>query len=444
MSLIETGDPSEAPVILDARVVVGAGGGPDKTILNSPRFLAPHYRMLCAYMHAPDDSRFDELRRRADRLQAPLLSIPDRGPWDWTVVTQFLRICRREQVSVWHGHDYKSNALGLLLRRFWPMRLVTTVHGWVQQTRRMPLYYWIDRLCLGHYERVLCVSQDLHQQSLACGVAPERCLLIENGIDLEAYSRKRRIDEAKHQLGVPAGRLLLGAVGRLSAEKGFDLLIQAVDRLIREGVNVELVIAGEGGHEAELRALISRLGRQDRIRLLGYRSDTTEIYQALDVFALSSLREGLPNVVLEAMAFEVPVVATQVAGVPRVVQHRENGLLVNPGSVEELAAALAQVVADGALRRRLGQAARKTVEMKYNFRTRMHKIKVLYDELLGRESTGFTRSNGLAGSGGSVNGNGSGGKQVVQDVCERRVSGSRASRLPSPEMPVGAASHALR
>src|SRR5579871_4831664 len=85
------------PVVVDARVVTEAGGGPDKTILNSPRFLAEHYRNLCAYMHPPGDPGFETLRAKALKWQAPLISIPDRGPWDWRVVTGFLDLCRRER-----------------------------------------------------------------------------------------------------------------------------------------------------------------------------------------------------------------------------------------------------------------------------------------------------------------------------------------------------------
>src|SRR6516162_9574947 len=144
---------STLPVVLDTRVVAGSGGGPDKTILNSPRFLTgAGYRMLCAYMHPPGDPGFEQLRQKALTAQAPLLSVADRGAWDWRVVVQFLRICRRERVEIWHGHDYKSNALGLLLRRLWPMRLVTTVHGWDKDTPRAQFYFTVDRLCLPYYE----------------------------------------------------------------------------------------------------------------------------------------------------------------------------------------------------------------------------------------------------------------------------------------------------
>jgi glycosyltransferase involved in cell wall biosynthesis len=370
-------------VVLDARVVTASGGGPDKTILNSPRFLAADgYKMLCAYMHPPGDRGFEQLRQRARRLQAPLLSVQDRGPWDLQVLTQLLAICRRERVRIWHGHDYKSNALGLLLRRFWPMRLVTTVHGWVKETRRTPLYYQIDKWCLPRYESVICVSEDLREQCLACGVRPDRSVLIENGIDRQEYTRRRPIEVAKQRLGLLPGQFVIGAVGRLSAEKGFDVLIRAIHQLPRAGIDVVLLLAGEGDDRPRLEGLVRDLGLAERVHLLGYQPDTVALYEAMDCFVLSSLREGLPNVLLEAMALDVPAVATRVAGVPRLVLDGLNGILVAPGSCEELTRALTRLAGDSALRARLAHAGRKTVEAHYSFAVRMQKIKALYDALL--------------------------------------------------------------
>jgi glycosyltransferase involved in cell wall biosynthesis len=381
-------------VILDVRVVRGSGGGPDKTILKSPRFLHPAgYRMLCAYLHDPADAGFEQLRRKAARWQAPLLSVPDRGPLDVCVPARLLAVCRHERVAVWHGHDYKSNLLGLLLRPLWPMRLVTTVHGWVEHTCRTPLYYRVDRLCLPRYEHVLCVSPDLHEQCLAAGVPAGRCTLVENGIDVAEFTRRRTPEEAKRAEGFPPGRLLIGAVGRLSAEKGFDVLIRAVDRLLRDGLDVGLAIAGEGKERPALEALVGQLGLRERVRLMGYRGDPRPLYEALDVFALSSRREGLPNVLLEALSMELPAAATRIAGVPRLVRHEENGLLVEPGSAEGLAAALARLLRDADLRRRLGQAGRRAVERDYSFAARMRRIAALYDSLLGRRP-GTNRNRG--------------------------------------------------
>jgi glycosyltransferase involved in cell wall biosynthesis len=372
-------------VVLDVRVVTGTGGGPEKTILHSPRYLAAAgYRMVCAYMRPPNDPGFATLRQRARACEAPLIEIDDRGPLDWRVVGALLEVCRRERVAIWHGHDYKSNLLGLLLRPLWPMRLVTTVHGWVQRTSRTPLYYAVDRLCLPRYERVICVSTDLQQECLRRGVRPARCLLIENGVDTTTFARRGDRAEAKRQLGVSPRGMLIGAIGRLSEEKGFDLLIRAVANLLREGADVQLLIAGDGGQKTELQALIAELGCAERVRLLGYCADTRVLYEAFDIFALSSRREGLPNVVLEALAMGVPVVATRIAGVPRLIRHEENGLLVEPEAGEPLREALARLAGDAELRARLAQAGRKTVESNWSFEVRMQRVAALYDGMLQR------------------------------------------------------------
>jgi glycosyltransferase involved in cell wall biosynthesis len=369
--------------VLDARVLSGSGGGPDKTILNSPRFLeSAGYRNLCLYMHGPDDAGFEQIRSRARALDAPLVSVHDEGPLDWKVLPRSLNICRREKVAVWHGHDYKSNLLGLLLSRFWPMRLVTTVHGWVHQTRRTPLYYQLDRLCLPHYERIVCVSEDLQDECLRTGVPTERCHLIENAIDAEDYRRTLSAADAKRRLGLDPWRFLVGAVGRLSAEKGFDLLIEAVDYLLKSGLELDLLIVGEGDDRPRLERSIALLGRQQQVRLAGFRADTKICYQAMDIFALSSLREGLPNVLLEAMAMGVPVVATRIAGVPRLVEHARSGLLVSPGDSTALADAITEFMRDGELRNKLAGAARDRIENCYSFRARMDRLRELYDDLL--------------------------------------------------------------
>jgi glycosyltransferase involved in cell wall biosynthesis len=365
--------------------VTGAGGGPDKTILNTPRFLEPlGYRAICAYLRPPCDPGFEQLRQRAKSLAAPLVEINDRGPWDARIVSNLLEVCRRERVSIWHGHDYKTNLLGLVLSRFWPMRLVTTVHGWVKQTSRTPLYYWLDRWSLKYYERVVCVSEDLLQECLAAGVPSERCLLIENAIDTQQYCRAYAIAEAKRRLGLPDGRLLIGAVGRLSSEKGFDRLITAAAELLDQGLEFDLVIAGDGDQREHLQQQIHTTGWSPHIRLLGYCGELRDWYQAMDLFVLSSEREGLPNVLLEAMAFKVPVLATRIAGIPRLIEHGRNGWLVESDNTGELAAAMQRLVSDAGLRQALGQAGYQTIVDKYSFEKRMAKFAALFDGLLER------------------------------------------------------------
>lgn len=378
-------NPPEMPVVFDARVVTGSGGGPDKTILNSPRFFEPlGYRMVCGYLYPPHDPGFAELEKKAAKYHAPLVPIPDRGPWDVKVLTAVLRACRRFDVRIWHGHDYKTNALGLMLRRWHPMRLVTTVHGWVHHTARTPVYYKIDKWCLRRYEKVFCVSADLHDECLRIGVRARKCQLLENGIDLAEYTRANTPSAAKAALGFPPDDLLVGGVGRLEPEKGFDVLLRAIRRVSEVGKTVRLVLVGEGGERTRLEGLAAALGIADRVRLIGWQSDVRPYFEAMDVFALSSIREGLPNVLLEAMALEVPVVATRVAGIPKLIADGTNGRLVEPNDLDGLSRTLSEVLAREDLRAAYRTVGRRTVAERFSFAARIERMSQVYDELLDR------------------------------------------------------------
>lgn len=367
--------------VLHLRTVSGPGGGPEKTILNSPRFLAEKYELRLAYIRPEGDPEYN-LPQRAEQLGAHLVDIPERSGIDPRTLWRLAREIREFRPHILHAHDYKTNVLAILLGRWFGIRTLTTMHGYVSRGGRLEAYYLVDRWALRRMDHVIAVSEDLHDLLPGLGVPAERRSLIANAIDERQFSRRGGSAEMKARLGIDPSRLTIGAVGRLAAEKGFDLLIQAVDRLLSAGREVELVIIGEGGERSRLEELLARLGRSERIRLLGYRADVRDWYEAFDVFALSSLREGLPNVVLEAMALEVPVLATRIAGVPRLIADGENGLLVEPGSVDGLTDALARLLSDAELRRRLGQAGRETIVRHCSFSARMRKIQALYDDLL--------------------------------------------------------------
>jgi glycosyltransferase involved in cell wall biosynthesis len=291
-------------------------------------------------------------------------------------------LCRRERVSIWHGHEYKSNVLGWLVSQRWPMSLVSTAHGWVQQTRRTPLYYALDRAVLRRYDRVICVSGDILERCVSHGVKASRCELLPNAVDSAVYARRRSSRDAKEQLQLSPERLLIGAVGRLSSEKRLDLIIRAVDEIIRSGSPVDLVIAGSGGELERLQALIAELGHEDRIRVLGHQADMVPLYDAMDVVVSASEREGLPNVLLEAMAMGIPVVATAIAGVPDLIDDGRNGLLVEPGDLAGLRDTLRQLIVSPELRARLSSAARSNVVNDHDLAVRIRRVAEIYDEVL--------------------------------------------------------------
>ena len=359
--------------ILHVRVVCGSGGGPEKTIINSPRYLIPWgYNCLCAYMHPPKDAGFDVLRQRAKEAQAPIVEIEDRGAMDFSVVRQLIKICRENNINIWHGHDYKSNAIGLLASRFHKLKLVTTVHGWVHHTSRTPLYYAIDKFCLKRYDKVICVSNDLYDQCQKLGVKTSRLVLIENAIDIQQFKPVKRSED---------GLIKIGAVGRLEEEKGFAPLIETVAELSKKHPEIRLTIFGEGTLRSELESLIARLGVKDIVSLPGFEQNLINLYSSLDIFVLNSLREGLPNVCLEAMAMGVPMVASAVAGVPKLVENGVNGLVFPVADKDALQTALTSLIESPQLRQQLAHNARTTVEQRFSFDKRMEKMRALYDSL---------------------------------------------------------------
>ena len=356
---------------MHTRVVTETGGGPEKTILLSAPFLADSdYWLAAAYMHPPDDPDFEVIRQRAEAWDSPLIGIPDRGAKDLRVLRQMLKICKQYNVKIWHGHDYKSNLFGLLLRPFHKMKLITTVHGWVVHTEKTPLYYKIDKWCLPKYHHVITVSDDLYDEVSQLKMKPGRLTHITNAIDETAFSRRGPAAEApmRQEKGVPRERLLIGGVGRLMPEKSFDMLIRATKTLLDEGLDLELWIAGDGSARQDLQKLITELGVGERVKLLGFNKDTMAFYESLDMFVLSSQREGLPNVVLEAASMGVPTVSTRVAGVPKMLTDGVDGLLCDIGDEKGLTDAMRKLGSDKQKRSEIAAAARKLIEQQYSFR----------------------------------------------------------------------------
>jgi glycosyltransferase involved in cell wall biosynthesis len=384
------GTGTQRPFVLHTRVVTGTGGGPEKTILNSPRYLRDYgVDCACLFMRPPGDSGFASLERKAAAASAEIIGLDDRGPLDWRVIRDCLRICRERNVTIWHAHDYKSNAVGLLVRRFHRMHLVTTAHGWVRFTSRTPLYYWIDRFCLPRYEQVICVSEDLFQRCDEYRVPRDRLHQIDNAIVLDDYSTCPPSLQDKARFGFDSQRVLLGAVGRLSEEKGFHHLISAVSRLTAQGHPLGLIIAGDGHLRDVLQRQINDLDLQNHVRLAGFLPDPRELYRAIDLFVLSSLREGLPNVVLEAMACGRAVVTTNCNGIPRLVHHDQNGLIVPTDDESALRQAIESCLVDDQLRERLARAGRKTIEDRFCFDHRMLKVTGVYRKLSAELSAGI-------------------------------------------------------
>ena len=369
--------------ILHTRVVTGAGGGPDKTILRSLAGLGSgRYRMACAYLHPAGDHGINTLRATAARFEMPIHTIPERGPFDPRAVRMLLDLCKRLHVDVWHSHDYKTDILGRLLRKRHPMKLVTTMHGFTGETWRTRLYARLSNHALRAYDRVIAVSPLLMRHAAEHGVHPDRLRYVPNAIDLDEYKRTLPREQAKRQLNLPLDEHAIGVVARHSIEKGVDRAIRMFAQTHEQRPSTRLHLIGDGPERPALQQLADQLGVGDAIRWWGWQRDTRPAMQAMDTLLLPSRTEGLPNVILEAMALGLPVAATRVGAVPDVLDDGNCGVLLDSDEaawVDQLLALIDQPL----VRERMLCAAWVRVNERYDFTKRMQRIQELYDEVLG-------------------------------------------------------------
>jgi glycosyltransferase involved in cell wall biosynthesis len=215
---------------------------------------------------------------------------------------------------------------------------------------------------------VLCISDYARSQlmSLVAEAMWTKLHVVHMGVDLDRYVPK----PPAALVSAPEHRITILCVGRLDPVKGHLVLAEALARLVRGGRPCRAVIVGAGPGESDLRAAIRRLGIESNVTLTGAlgQDDLPDHYRAADIFCLPSFAEGIPVVLMEAMAMELPVVSTTIAGIPELIADGTSGLLVPPGRPDLLADALARLVDDPALRRQLGQAGRSVVERSFDAR----------------------------------------------------------------------------
>lgn len=258
-------------------------------------------------------------------------------------------------------HSHFSSTVALLASRVFPLRLSVTLHGPDEFTDpdgfSLPAKVAASSL-------VFTISQFGRSQIMRFS-APrdwDKIKVLPLGVDIDLYSpRPFRANPEVFEIV---------SVGRLAPVKGFPVLLAAVEQLIRAGRSVRLRLAGDGPERGALAAEIERRGLSPHVRLLGsLNSDgILKLYRETDIFALPSFAEGVPVVLMETMAMEIPCVATRITGIPELIQDGINGLLVTPSDVNELACAISRLMDDPELRRSLGVQARLRVLERYNLK----------------------------------------------------------------------------
>ncbi len=370
--------------VLELRSVRGTGGGPEKTILlGAARSDPSRYLVTVAYLRPAVDPLFT-IGDRARALGVDYVDVVERSALDRQAWRDLRALVRDRQIDIVHAHDYKTDLFAWMLARSERVVALTTAHGWTgHSTLERFVYYPGDKLIIGRFPRVIAVSSEIRDTLVRWGCRRDKIQVVLNGIDHLAFRRDpARVPEAREAFGLADGEIAIGSVGRLEPQKRFDLLIDAFAAISAGRDDLRLLIAGEGSLRSALEAQIDALGLGTRCRLVGHTNDVPGFHHAIDLFVQSSAYEGTPNVVLEAMAFETPVVATRAGGTAELVRDGIDGVLLDSGSADGLRAAIAGVLDDPAGARARAESARRRVETDLSFETRMRTVEGIYDELM--------------------------------------------------------------
>lgn len=375
--------------LLEARVITG----PAKNLLRFAADCRGRVDLtIVTFVRAPNETLNDESDNQfisaARSLGIPVELVRETGPFDLSALTVLRRIFENNQPDIVQTHGIKSHFLiSLLARR--KFRWIAFHHGYTNEDFKARCYVQFDRWSLRFCDLVVTVCTEFANILARKGVRRERIVVVPNSIKIDfRQSDVELLKRTRQRWNISDDECIVLSIGRLSTEKGFCYLIDATSRVVRAlpHVNIHLLVTGDGPTLTRLKEQAHSEGLDQRITFTGHCSDTRGLYSIASLFVLPSLSEGSPNVLLESMAARVPIVATNVGGVPEILDNGESAILVSPANSESLANAMIELILNQPRAIQLADAAFEKVKLVFNTTKYDERLLNIYDELTANQS----------------------------------------------------------
>jgi glycosyltransferase involved in cell wall biosynthesis len=314
----------------------------------------------------------------AKSLDIPTELFTSRNQIDPTCAFQIRNYIVENKINIVHAHGYKEDFFTLASHVKIPK--IATNHLWKRNNLKSKLYCLIDSYLLKMFDRVIGVSdeivKELNQRKI------KNVTKISNGIDVGRFSGISRAFELYSKFNLDHKKITLGMISSITPEKGHFYAIKAFSRLVSKCSNVQMIIIGEGNQYDLMKSLVSELKLESNIFFGGKQTAIPQLLSIIDIFVLSSLAEGLPMALLEAMASKKAIVATAVGEVPNVIENKVNGVLVQPKEIESLSLEIEELLFNERLRQQYGKNAFATVNLKYSSKRMAEEYYKTYSLLL--------------------------------------------------------------
>jgi glycosyltransferase involved in cell wall biosynthesis len=362
-------------------------GGPEQQMLGLARGLSGEVSTI--FMSFSEGGRCQAFLERARLDGFESLRLQYDTPHFRSAIRELVNELRRVRADVLCVHGYKAGLLGRLAARRAKVPVVAVSRGWTYESLKIRAYECLDRINLRWMDRVVCVSQGQAVKVRRAGIPEAKIVVIPNAIRMDRFNSPDPAGRAQLERLFP-GRVgqIVGAAGRLSPEKGFSVLVDAVALVAQSAPDAGFVLFGSGVLREALEAQLVARGLSNRFVLAGFCSDLDRLLPELDLLVQSSYTEGMPNVVLEACAAGVPVVATAVGGTPEIVEDGANGYLIPPGDPGALAQAILKVLGDKHGRRGMACRGQQIVRERFTFEAQATRYQGLFAELVGAVTPG--------------------------------------------------------
>ncbi len=356
-------------------------GGIERQLLGLAAALPASYRTV--FLSFAERGLAQPFLQQAQHAGFEAIPLAQNAPHYVRAAREVASHLRRVRADVLCCSGYKPDVIGWMAARRVGIPVLSISHGWTAATLKVRLNEALDRVVLRWMDCTVCVSARQAERVRRALVPAGRVRVIRNAI------RAQDFDSADPAYGrmlrsffpTPVRRIV-GAAGRLSPEKGFDQLIKAAQNVVREDAGIGFVLFGDGPQRAALIREIAVRGLEGRFILGGFRTDLARFLPHFDLFTLPSYTEGLPVVVLEAFAAQVPVVATAVGGTPEVVEDGVSGFLVPSGNPQALADRIRDALRDEKQRAAMGLCGRRRVEQSFTFTGQAREYQRLFERLV--------------------------------------------------------------
>lgn len=328
------------------------------------------------------EAEIPQIAKEADKLGIPVQYFTMKRGLNLFGLKQIRKFINDNNIHIVHSHGYKPNIfLSLISHK--KFKTIATVHGWAKDTAgvRGKIYEFFDSKALKRFDSVVAVSKAVVDDLMKRGARKEKIDLIYNGIKVNNNPNSFNIPKIRQRYGLPKDAFVIGAVGRLAKAKGHEYLIEAMPSILNEIKNCYLVIAGEGPLKEDLMFLIKKKNLLNKVKLIGYTENIGEFLAMIDLFVMPSLSEGLPIALLEAMANEKPVVASNVGGIPEVITSKDAGILIQPSDSFTISETIKKLYHDKDKISRMAALGKKIVEDNFSSVSMAEKYIRIYSKL---------------------------------------------------------------